>query len=84
MCCNCGDEQNFAPRSNEACSRPLSQLLNALLERKGSWTVHSGKRSSYLDKRLPRLSVLRQGLRVGTQCSRHQLHQCVARTRAEP
>ncbi len=49
-------------RAREACSRSLSPLHNALLESQGGWDVHSCKCSSYLDKRLPRLSVLRQGL----------------------
>ena len=54
-------------RQSEACSRPLSQLLlNALLESQGGWDVHSCKCSGYLDKRLPRLNVLRQGLPVRT------------------
>ena len=62
----------------------LSQLLNALLESQGGWDVHSCERSSYRDKRLPRLGVLQQGLRVGTQCLRHKLDKGVARTFVVP
>ena len=57
-------------------------MLNVLLESKGGWTVHGCKCGSYIDKRLPRLSVLRQGLCVGTQRCRDKLYQRVARNRA--
>jgi hypothetical protein len=47
-----------SPRLRESCSRPLPQLLNALLKSQGGWDVHSCKCSDYVDKRLPRLRVL--------------------------
>lgn len=47
-----------SPRPSQACPRLLSELLNALLEGQSGRTVHDGKRSNYLDKRLQSLSVL--------------------------
>gem|GEM_PF-4931974 len=50
----------FVAKNSEkgSVSRPLSQLLNALLKSQGGWDVHSCKCSSYLDKCLSCLGVL--------------------------
>ena len=52
-------KRKFLTPRKKTCVRLLPELLNALLESQGGWDVLGCKYSGYLNKRLPRLSVMR-------------------------